>query len=383
MQQVIQGLQTDITSTLTFWKENILQSENIVGELSCLNRANLKASIGSMYLSRIIYGCAAGDKTLNSKVSKDSAEKALKMLLEDFKNPAGGYYWAIDANGQVEHDVDNINMAQAFVIYGLAEYASVYGDSKVIEALKDQLIFVENTIRDKEDKGYVDGFDKNWNIISEKSRFFGTHIHLLEAFVKVYQLDSNLVSLDKIEELIEILTTHFIHSENYNRIHQLGMNWEAKPSNVWAGHDAECSWILCDAARITQNKNLIEKCEQLALNQMQYVCKYAFDKEYGGVYNEMVNNKPATYNKDWWPQAECVLGLLNAFNISKDIAYYDLAIGLIGYIQYTFLSPEGEWYCTVDQKGNPDLNIPKVNFWKSMYHNVRYYTKAIQELDKH
>lgn len=381
MKQIIDLLDTDLANTLNYWQKHIYSnSKKVYGEISCSNVPEENADIGSMFLSRIIYGASTACKSLSTNTYKDLADSAIKVLFTELKNPEGGFYWSLDKDGNPLHDSENINMAQAFVLYGLAEYLIAFPSKMVEQELKLQLNFILDKIRDHNDGGYIDGFDMNWNAKGEKSRYFGTHIHLLEAFTKIYEYNNTIIEVSFIEELIKLILERFIDSKSGNRIHQVGENWESLPGNIWAGHNAECSWILCYSAEVIKNTKLIEACEQLAVKQMDNVMDLAYDKKYGGVFNELKNGKPIEENKMWWPQAETALGLLNAYKITNNTKYYQLACDLIEYIRTYFLSIEGEWYTAVSIDGKANLSIPKINFWKSLYHNVRYYVEAKSRL---
>lgn len=381
MKHIIELLDEDLISTLNYWEKHIYRdSTTFYGEVSCNNLPNEAAEIGTMFLSRIIYGASAASKSLGINNYKGLADAAIEILLTKLKNPEGGFYWALDKEGMPLHDSENINMAQAFVLYGFAEYLISFSSNKVEQELKIQLDFILNTIRDKKGGGYIDGFDIKWRPKNVISRFFGTHIHLLEAFTKIYTYQKSLIEVSLIEELITIVLERFIDAESYNRIHCLGENWERTPGNIWAGHNAECSWILCNSAEIVNNSVLIEACEQVAVRQMSSVIDIAYDAKNGGVFNEIENGNPIEDEKMWWPQAETVLGLLNAYKITNNMKYYQLACDLIDYIRIVFLSTEGEWYTAVSIEGKANLTIPKINFWKSLYHNVRYYVEAKSRL---
>ena len=50
-------------------------------------------------------------------------------------------------------------------------------------------------------------------------------------------------------------------------------------------------------------------------------------------------------------------------------------------IQDKFLCPEGEWYTELTNEGTPVKGVPKVFFWKSLYHTVRYYDYLIEKVE--
>lgn len=383
MSPIIQKLRSELESVLDYWKQNVVISEDVIyGEVSCDNIPNIEAELGSMYLARIIYGASAGCKRLNTEKYKFMAEACFRKLQKELKNPAGGYYWAINRKGEPLHDVDNINMAQAFILYGLAEYYSLTSSDEVKKAIHVQVEFLLNTIYDKKNGGFFDGFNMIWEIDADKTRFFGTHLHLLEAFTKLYQCDSDFIEKKYIEELLDIILNYFIEKGSNKRIHQLKYNWQAMNNTVWAGHDAECSWILCQSAKAINHTELIATTEKSALIVMDAISEQAIDNVLGGAFNEMEYNIPVENQKMWWPQAEMTLAFLNCFQIEQQEKYLNLALKQIDYITTTFISPNGEWYTAVSADGIPDLATPKVNFWKSLYHNVRYYVDSISRLEE-
>lgn len=107
------------------------------------------------------------------------------------------------------------------------------------------------------------------------------------------------------------------------------------------------------------------------------------DMQYGCIFNRYVDGQLATGEKDWWPQAEGALALLKLYSHTQNQKYLNHTIRLIDYIEHTFSDPDhGEWYTTVSKEGKPIMNQPMTNFWKSLYHNVRYCIEAVYELKK-
>ena len=93
------------------------------------------------------------------------------------------------------------------------------------------------------------------------------------------------------------------------------------PNENWAGHNAECSWVICHAARIINDQNLIQKTEEVAVLMMNEVVRLARDKTNGGYANLISENGVQEEDKSWWPQAEVVLGLLNVYKITGEENY--------------------------------------------------------------
>ncbi len=367
-------LQAEFKSYLEFWMDSMISNDQneIFPEISQDAVPNKLADIGSMYLSRIIYGASRACQLMKDDSFKVLADAAYN-LLADFKNPSGGYFWARKYNMEWNHDADNTNMAQAFVLYGLVSYSKINSSPLVDELLQEQLEFIQANIKDGSNQSYLDGFDENWARGSNMTRSFGSHFHVMEALVLVYD-QKKTVSLKKsIYDLIHLIIERFIDKNNFSCLHRFTEDWEMLPNEDWAGHNAECSWVLCEAAKSIDDIELIKKTEDLAVKMMDKVVEIAEDKIHGGYFNAIEAEKPLENSKSWWPQAEVVLGLMNAFKITGNEKYKHLALKQSDYISQKFISDKGEWFAELENLGAPRKGTPLVFFWKSMYHTVRYY----------
>lgn len=374
MDYYLERLQNELKKILDFWLHNLISANKtgIYPELSISGKPNPSAELGSMYLSRVIYGSSAACRFFDDTKYKILADLAFKMLYEKFRNPAGGFYWSRDDNNKVLHDSSNANMAQAFVIYGLAEYAHLTKNPIVEGELRKQVLFLNRTIRDNKHGGFLDGFNMDW--IQEKNftKSLGTHIHMLEALTLYYGYSRESALLIQIAELIDIIYQRFIDKSTFECYHQLTPDWERLQNENWAGHNAEVSWIIYHAAKTINDLEKIKLCGDLAVAMTRKVIDQAFDKQYGGVFNAIKADGPLSSNKDWWPQAESAIACMNAYQISKDKYYLSYGLRLLEYIENTFSDSSGEWFTSVTREGKPVANAPKVHFWKSIYHNVRY-----------
>jgi len=367
-------LQKEFRNYLDYWMQSMLSQnrKEVFPEMSQDSVPNKLADMGSMYLSRILYGASRAYSAMEDNSFMTLADTAFD-LLAGFKNPCGGYYWARKYNMEWSHDADNVNMAQAFVLYGLAEYSRVNSSPTVLKLLEEQLSFIQGNIKDDSDEFYLDGFDEKWTRGTEMTRSFGSHFHILEALVLVYEQNKTITLKNSIRDLIERIVDRFIDKNNYSCLHRFTERWELLPNEDWAGHNAEFSWVICEAAKSIDDQALIDLTRELAVKMMDLVIENAGDHENGGYFNAIDGKKPLEDSKSWWPQAEVVLGLMNVFQITGDEKYQNLAIEQVAFISDNFVTQGGEWYTGIKNSGMPDKEMPLVFFWKSMYHTVRYY----------
>ncbi|MGI9533025.1 AGE family epimerase/isomerase [Lutimonas sp.] len=368
------AIEKEFKDYLNFWMEQMLSKDQkeIYPEMSQEFIPNKLADMGAMYLGRILYGASRASRTLKQDSYKGLADAAYALLV-DFKNPAGGYYWSRKYNMEWSHDADNVNMAQAFVLYGFAEYMNLHASTEVLKRIEGQLNFIQANIGDESEGSYLDGFDQNWARSNAMSRSFGTHFHILEAMVLIYQQDKSSELKESIHDLIKMIIDRFIDKDSYECLHRFSEEWNLMPNENWAGHNAEFSWVICEAAKAINDQKLIALTQELAVKMMDQVIENAADKANGGFFNAIEGNIPLEKSKSWWPQAEVVLGLLNVYKISANEHYHNLAMEQIAYISNHFMSEKGEWYAGLENNGTPQKDMPLVFFWKSMYHTVRYY----------
>jgi cellobiose epimerase len=382
MNYYTERLNSELKNILNFWLNNAIRDSKIAPEIDNEGIPNFRAVLGTIYVSRILYGSSAAVNHLKNNSYRILADLAYNTLTRQLRNPKGGYIWGINPDGTILHDEINVSLAQPFVLYGLAEYFSLTGDEKVGNQISEQINFIENKLYKKKDCAYADGFTIGWNAGDKQYFSFATHLHLLEAYTKVRKITKN-VQYDKyIENLIRIILKHFINLKVTRIIHRYDSNWIPMHDENWIGHNVETSWILCDAARILKDPELIQNCKEIALKLCNKAIELGFDTQYGGMFNKFEKESLITSDKEWWPQAESVIAFLNAHSLNGDKKYLSYAIRLLEYIDNTFSDPvSGEWYDTVTREGEPYRNKPKAHLWKSMYHNVRYCISTVKHIE--
>ena len=91
---------------------------------------------------------------------------------------------------------------------------------------------------------------------------------------------------------------------------------------------------------------------------------------------EIVRYNPKTKkldgDKHWWPQAEALVGLKYAYEITKDEKYLQKSLAILNFIQKNIIDKtNGEWFWRVDKNRNVCTSDYKMGIWKAPYHNSR------------
>ena len=145
------------------------------------------------------------------------------------------------------------------------------------------------------------------------------------------------------------------------------------------GHDIEASWLMWDAVESFIPEDERAPYRDMCLSLAEATCERAFTDH--GMENEIVEGK-VEHTRIWWVQAETLLGLDNAWRLSGDARYREMALQQWKTIQRMIVDPRegGEWYWSVQPDGTP-TDKPIVEEWKCPYHNGRMCLRII-ELEK-
>ena len=92
----------------------------------------------------------------------------------------------------------------------------------------------------------------------------------------------------------------------------------------------------------------------------------------GALFNEREPDGRLDTDKHWWPQAEAVVGFLNAYAHTGETAFAEAAVEAWGFIRHVLVDRDGgEWFFRVARDGTPYREEDKVGLWKCPYHNAR------------
>lgn len=99
----------------------------------------------------------------------------------------------------------------------------------------------------------------------------------------------------------------------------------------------------------------------------------------GGLWYEKKTG--LTQEKHCWPQAEAVVGFLNAYSISSEEKFMRLALDSWRFIQEYLIDRNfGEWHWGITATGKPMPGMDKLGLWKCPYHNSRACMESVRLL---
>ncbi len=286
----------------------------------------------------------------------------------------GGVYWSVNADGSTLERKKQM-YGHAFAIYGLSEYYRATKQTKALDLAIELYKLIEKHSFDPLNGGYVEAFAPDWSqtndyILSkgDHRKSMNTHLHLLEAYTNLYRAFPDIGLRQQLKKMLGTFTDHII-ANNRMRLF-FDEEWTVKSTEISYGHDIEASWLLWEAAEVLDDKPLLQKIKDISINMAKTAVEgLAVD---GGLNYELnVATNHLNTNKDWWVQAEAMVGFYNAYQLTGKVNYLEKATNSWEFIKkYLIDKQQGEWFWGV--KGNHSVyNSDKVNFWKCPYHNAR------------
>lgn len=320
----------------------------------------------------------------------------------------GGFYWMMNRKGEVVID-EKIVYGHSFAIYSLSEYTLATGDPRGGEYAEKVFDLLQKHAVDTFYGGYWEMFHRNWELKGPGAaggdrKTLDAHMHLMEAFTTLYECTGQQVHRRKLLESIELLTKKIMHPQYGTGIPQFWADWTVAPQIkfdiVWGwdrfsedgqkasaedntsyGHNSEFAWLLMHAL------DILKLPYDLHHDQIQKSFSHSVDNgidwEFGGVFVEG-SHAGEVYDreKEFWQQAEMLIGMLDAYRYLKDEKYWNAYVNVHRFVFDKMINHKlGEWWPLMTRQGEPIWRHMS-HSWKINYHDVRSMVQSVVRLDK-
>jgi mannobiose 2-epimerase len=379
------------SNLLPFWIERVVDHRHcgFIGLMSNDSTVDPTAPKGLILNTRLLWTYSALYRFNGDEQFRDLAERAYDYLETYFWDPLhGGCFWLVKFNGILKETEKKI-YGQAFYIYALSEYFLAFEERSVLERVSELFEIIESHSHDDTHGGYFEVCNRDWSIaegsrLSDKDmnekKSMNNHLHLLEAYTNLYRIRPDEKLSLRLKELIELFGEKIIDKNTKHMNHFFDESWNPKSQSYTFGHDIEASWLLCEAAEVLSDRNLLSQVRDIALSLANVTLAEGLDDECGLCY-EGRDGKIIDSNREWWPQAESVVGFLNAYQVSGEKKFFTAAKKAWDFIVNHIADHEnGDWFWRIDPSGRPDPNEPKVSQWKGPYHSVRMCLESVRRL---
>lgn len=338
--------------------------------------------------ARVLWTFAAAIRQLGEEASwRRAAERARAQLLGPFWDGRhNGVFWSIDAAGRVVSDRKQ-GYAQAFALYGLAEWHAATGDEEALTRAMELFELLDRHLHDSTHGGYLEAGAADWQTLEDLRlsevepnvpKTMNSTLHLLEAFTVLQQVRPDGRVRARLDELVRLFLDRicgpkpWVHCDLF-----FTADWRATSRTISFGHDIETCWLLGAAADVLGDPVPRSRVDGLARSLADAVLAHGVDTD-GGVFYEAEDGVLSNPDKHWWPQAEAVVGFLHAHRLTGEDRYMDAALRCWRFVETRIIDHErGEWHPAVDRAGRPKPAYPefsngyKIGPWKCPYHNGR------------
>lgn len=376
-------IHSELNEILNYWVEFSVDEMNggFIGKRDHYNKAFPKAAKGIILNSRLLWSFSALGNFGKTGAVLSLADRAYDYLLNFFEDKQhGGVFWELDFQGKSLKERKQI-YAQAFAIYALSEYYKLTGKKQAKKWAISLFHLIEKYARDKKQNGYFEAFQNDWSAINDMrlnkkdpnaAKTMNTHLHILEAYTNLLEITGDEKVKSALENLIQLFFDKFLEEEIQHFKLFFDVEWKSANNMVSFGHDIEAVWLIIEAAKAAKNDELRKKADRLAVSVAHVFLKEAYKKG-NGVYNEQdLDSGELDTDKHWWPQAEAMLGLQYAYQISGEKKFKNAQLDIWEYIKENIIDHEnGEWYFRINNENEPYPEGDKLSMWKSPYHNSR------------
>ena len=390
LEQYKSELSTELEAILTYWIKFTLDEEygGFVGKIDHSNTVHINAPKGSVLNSRILWAFSSAYNITKNDAYLSIADRAFQYITQYFIDKEfGGVYWIIDYKGQ-PLDTKKQIYALSFAVYGLSEYYRASNNEEAKRAAIKLYNDIVNHSYDKTYGGYLEALARDWMDLGDlrlsakdanEKKSMNTHLHVLEGFANLYRIWPDEGLKQKLVELIQIFLDHIISKQTHHLILFFDEAWNEKSSVVSYGHDIEAAWLVLEAAEVVNDAALIKEVKAASLEVAQ-AAQQGLDSDGGLWYEYDPESDHLIRQKHSWPQAEAMVGFLQAWQLSGDESFLKQSMNSWNFIKENIIDKTGEWKWGVEADYSLMDGEDKVGIWKCPYHNSRACIEVITRI---
>jgi len=377
---------------MDFWSSQAvdLNQGGFVGKIDHNGQIDPMANKGCILNTRILWTFSAAYRITKNEQYKILAKRAYTYIKDFFWDQEfGGLFWEIDYQG---NPIDRKKQAyvQGFGIYAFSEYYRAVGDEESLELAKKLYTILESHFLEPRHGGYLEALAENWQRIEDMRlsykdlnapKSMNTHLHILEPYTNLYRVWPDDGLKKEIVSLLELFSDKIFHNKSHHLQLFFDLEWNSQFQEVSFGHDIEGAWLINEASMVINEGSLDKEIYAISNELVNATIAEGLDKD-GSVFNEKKGEILDT-DKHWWPQAEAMVGFMDAFENDRNSKYIRHVEMLWGFIKNHMIDREkGEWFWRVDEDNIVNTTEDKVGFWKCPYHNGRALIELMERIDK-
>lgn len=331
----------------------------------------------------------------------DLAHHGVDFLVEKFLDSTyGGWRWRVSRSGEPV-DEAKLVYGQCFALYALAAYARVSGEDRARTLCETTFDVLRTYAADHERGGYFENLERDWRVAGDR-KSLDIHLHVLEAFTELVRLTGAPVHAKRLREVRDLIRARMVdpgsgaggaqYSLAFRPLPPIAIDrtWIAErpgaepgppgPANLTCyGHNLELAWLLAEADTALGEQG---DSDATVVGLARHALAFGYDHEYGGVFREGPADGDATdQDKEFWQNAEAMVGFLEAHRVTEDEVFLDAFLGTWSFARAHLVHPEfGEWRIRTTRTG--DVVVGDLgNAWKNAYHTGRAALESAHRIE--
>lgn len=386
----IAGMRAELDDIQKFWSESMVDHRygGFLPGMNTLRQIDETGPKGVVFNARILWAFSTLSIHHNP-ACRAMADRAFEYIRNYFLDTKyGGYYWSVTFDGNPLQTRKQI-YAQAFVLYGLAEYYSLTRDVRVLNQAGEVFELIERQGLDAFRGGYTEAFSHDWQPLSDwrlskkdlnEPLSLNTHLHVLEAYTAFYRINPEKTVVDAIERLHRLFGTYFLNPGGHLNLF-FDSHWKPVGHLISFGHDIETTWLLQESFEASSAFLIQDNLTGWIRKACRVFLKEALLPDGSSRYETDPSTGQDDRDRHWWVQAEGMVGMLNAYGNEGDPRFLEAAWHLWNFIRRELKDPAtGEWFWRIgaDARWFPEDSL--AGFWKCPYHNTRACLEGIRRL---
>ncbi len=358
------------------------------GRIDHTGQVDGAAAKGVVQHGRLLWTFSRAYRWRPDPTYRQMADHAYTFLRDYFWDEAhGGLYWLVAADGRplANH---KLIYGQAFGLYGFSEYARATRERAAWDTAVALYHLIEQHAADPAQGGYFDAFHRDWSPYPEINvdqvpghvpKTMNTHLHILEAYTNLLAAWDDPGLRARQYTLIRLMLDHILNRQTGHLQLHFTADWQSLTPHISYGHDIEANWLLVEAAEQVGDEALLAEVTAVADHIAHITLQEGVDAS-GGIFNEGDANGVCDRSKDWWPQAEGMVGFFQAYQLTGEERFLQASWNCWRFVQQVFIDRKGgDWFAHVSADNTPGPR-DKAGIWKTPYHNGRACLELIQRV---
>lgn len=336
--------------------------------------------------------------------ARDVLEQGVRFLEKAFRDPVhDGYVWITAADGTWLDD-RKVLYGHAFLIYAYSELALLTGSPASRDRAGELFDLVVSRAADLEHGGFLEHFDRGFAAEAVRGdgllhKSLDVHMHLLEAFTTLSELTGSPRHRRALEQVTELIFRRMVDPETGTGIAMFGTDWSPLPNlqlnTLWGsdrfdpagkppeitsyGHNIELAWLYLHSLDILGVPREAGRSRVEPI--FRHTLEHGLDRRYGGVFTEGHRlHGPTETNKEFWQQAEALVGFLDAYALTGETCYWEAFQQVHDFVfRHAINWEQGEWFPLLARDGAVLWDYMGHN-WKICYHTIRSMCEVIARL---